>query len=198
MEILATRSHDEMKEVLMDPNCIGPSIHYYMIRGGHDKKNITVWQSGLAGKEFIKTYGHYHIIDFKEIYWIIEGEGILLLQARKKNDAGEWINDEIEWFKAVPVKAGDAIAIPSFAGHALVNTGSTWLVTSDDSPVHPGNDSAKMPVHADYTPIRNMHGMAFYVVATEKGPTLLPNPNYKNTSDFEEKDLWGDAKNFAI
>lgn len=196
MEILATRSNDEMKDVLMDPNGTGPSIHYYMIRGGSDKKNITVWQSGLSGKEFIKTYGHYHIIDFKETYWIIEGTGILMLQMRKKDTEGNWINDEIEWFKAIPVKAGDAIAIPSFAGHALVNTGSTWLVTSDDSPVHPGNDSAKMPVHADYSAIKSLHGMAFYIVAGSNGPELVPNPHYKNTGDFEEKDLWGDVQNF--
>ena len=34
----ASRKHEEMKEVLMSPDASGPTTHYYMIRGGKDKK----------------------------------------------------------------------------------------------------------------------------------------------------------------
>jgi oxalate decarboxylase/phosphoglucose isomerase-like protein (cupin superfamily) len=99
---------------------------------------------------------------------------------RKKDTEGNWINDELEWFKAIRVKTGDIIPIPSFAGHALVNTGKTWLVTSDDSPVNMSGDSASMPEHADYRVIQSMRGMGFYVVEKDGQPALVPNPSYKN------------------
>lgn len=173
----AARTHDKMKDVLMDANASGPEIHYYMIRGGSEKKNITVWESGTVGDEYIKAYGHYHIVDFKETYWMIEGEGILLLQTRQKDENGNDIDDKIQTFKAIKVKAGDKIEVPSFTGHLLVNTGKTWLVTSDDSPVNL-DDSASMPAHADYEAVKKMKGFAYYVVEKQGLPTLVKNLNY--------------------
>lgn len=167
----------------MNPEAAGPAIHYYMIRGGSDKKNVTVWETGTVAGEYIKTYGHYHIIDFKETYWIIEGEGVLLFQTRKKDAEGKWIDDEIESFTATRVKAGDVMPIPSFAGHALVNVGKTWLVTSDDSPVNMTGDSASMPAHADYELLKKMQGMAYYVVEKDGIPVLVRNPRYKSVPD---------------
>ena len=180
MEPFASRPHDKMKEVLMNPNDSGPAIHYYMIRGGSDKRNVTVWETGTVGGEYIKTYGHYHIIDFKEIYTIAEGEGVLLLQIRKKDVEGNWIDEEIESFQAIRVKTGDIIPIPSFAGHALVNIGRTWLVTTDDSPVNLQGDSVSMPEHADYKVMAKMHGMAYYVIEKDGQPVLVANPSYKS------------------
>lgn len=186
MEPFASRTHEKQKDVLMDSTASGPAIHYYMIRGGKDKRNVTVWETGTVNGEYIKTYGHYHIIDFKETYRIVEGEGVLLLQIRKKDSEGNWIDDEIESFQAIKVKAGDEIAIPSFAGHALVNIGKTWLVTTDDSPVNL-KDDASMPAHADYEAIKNMHGMAYYVVEKDGEPALVANPHYKTIPEAEIK-----------
>lgn len=177
-----------MKEVLMTPDATGPAIHYYMIRGGSEKKNITVWETGTIGGEYIKAYGHYHITDFKETYWIISGEGVLVLQAREKDNEGKYMDDKVSEFKAIRVKAGDAIEIPPFLGHLLVNTGSTWLVTTDDSPVHL-NDSASMPVHADYEPVKNMQGFAYYVVEQDGKPMLVKNPRYSSVPDAEIVDF---------
>jgi oxalate decarboxylase/phosphoglucose isomerase-like protein (cupin superfamily) len=178
----ATRTHTKMKEVLMTPDAEGPAVYYYMIRGGTDKKNITVWEPGTVGNEYIKAYGHYHIIDFKETYWVLEGEGILLLQERAKNENGQYIDDHIISFKALRVKAGDIIEIPSFVGHLLVNTGETWLVTSDNSPVNT-DDSASMPAHADYEAVQRMQGFAYYVVNQEGAPTLVKNLRYSSVPD---------------
>lgn len=162
----------------MDPNAFAPEIHYRMIRGdGNEKKNITIWETGTVGGEYIKTYGHYHIIDFSETYWILEGEGILLLQKRQKDQNGKDIDDRIEDFRALKVKTGDIIKIPSFYGHLVVNTGKTWLVTSDDSPVNL-NDSASMPQHADYEAVKKMRGFAYYVVLKDGVSTLVKNENY--------------------
>jgi len=99
----AARTHEKMKEVLMDPNGIGPAIHYYMIRGGVDQKNITVWEPGTIGGEYIKTYGHYHVGKLDETYWILYGQGVALLQKLGNSD------DIVEEFKAIPVKPGDSV-----------------------------------------------------------------------------------------
>src|SRR3989344_316196 len=48
-EPLAVRAHEKMKDVLMHPEAVGPAVHYYMIRGGSEKRNITIWESGTVG-----------------------------------------------------------------------------------------------------------------------------------------------------
>jgi len=96
----ASRSHEKMKEVLMDPDGAGPAIHYYMIRGGKQQKNITVWEPGTVSGEYIKTYGHYHVGDLDETYWILYGEGIALLQKLAVDDKGQMIDDAVEETRA--------------------------------------------------------------------------------------------------
>ena len=170
----AERSHGKMKEVLMNPKSKGPKIHYYMIRGGKKKKNITVWEAGKVGNEYIKTYGHYHVGNLDETYWILQGEGIILLQKRKKNR-----DDEVEFVKAIFVKAGDKIYVPSDVGHLVSNIGKTWLITSDNSPIA-DIDSASMPGHADYSAVKKMHGFAYYIIEKNGKPAFAKNPRYKN------------------
>lgn len=185
----AERTQEKMQEVLMDPNANGPAIHYYMIRGGKEKLNITVMETGTVGGEYIKTYGHYHVFDFKETYKIIHGEGLVLLQIRDKDKDGKFIDDSIASFRAIPVGPGDVIEIPSFAGHLLVNTGDTWLVTSDDSVFDPTGDSSSMPKHADYESVRKMQGFAYYAISKNGKPALQKNPRYKSVpkADIEYK-----------
>jgi len=182
-EPFASRSHEKMREVLMDPQAPGPAIHYYMIRGGSKKRNITVWETGTVGLpgqggEYIKTYGHYHVGNLDETYWIVRGEGIALLQ-KMVVENGVPLPDRIEEFKAVPVKAGDSIYMPSGYGHLVANTGGEWLVTADDSPVEGAGDSASMPGHADYETVKKMRGFAYYVIEKNGAPALVKNPLYK-------------------
>jgi len=181
-EAYAARTHEKMKEVLMHPEAEGPAIHYYMIRGGKQKRNVTVWEIGKVGDEYIKTYGHYHVGKMDETYWIVQGEGIALLQKR----VDESDSARIEEFKAISVKAGDSVYMPAGYGHLVVNTGKEWLVTVDDSPVEGPDDSASMPGHADYEPVKQMRGFAFYVVEKDARPALVRNPRYKEVkkTDF--------------
>lgn len=180
----AVREHEKMKEVLMYPDAEGPEIHYYMIRGGSDKTNVTVWETGTVGGEYIKTYGHYHVGKLDETYNIIEGEGIVLLQKRKGEVEGNTVDDEIEVFYAISVKAGDKIFIPSGMGHLVVNTGKTWLVTADDSPVNFAEvDPISLPGHADYEAVKKMKGFAYYVIEENGKPTLVKNTNYKSVPE---------------
>ena len=180
----AERTHEKMKEVLMNTDAPGPNVHYYMIRGGLHKRNITVWESGTVDGEYIKTYGHYHVGKIDETYWVIQGEGIVLLQTRKIDSEGKPIDDEIESFRAIHVKMGDSVFIPSGVGHLAVNVGKTWFVTADDSPVNFAEvDPVSLPGHADYVPVKKMHGFAYYVVEENGKPKLAKNPLYKKVPD---------------
>jgi len=185
----AARTHEKMQEVLMDPNVIGPSIHYYMIRGDMidgKGKNITVWEAGTVGGEYIKTYGHYHVGKLDETYKFISGEGIALLQILAIDEKGNMIKDIVKEFKAIPVKAGDELFIPANCGHLVANTGQDFLVTSDDSPVNFGDiNPASLPGHADYELVKQMRGFAFYVVENEGKPALVKNKLYEEVKKVE-------------
>ncbi|HVM73468.1 MAG TPA: glucose-6-phosphate isomerase family protein [Candidatus Paceibacterota bacterium] len=178
----AARTQEKMQEVLMDPSASGPAIHYYMVRGGSKKRNVTILETGTVGGEYIKTYGHYHIGQLDETYWFSHGEGVVLQQ--KLADSSK--PDVVEEFKAIRVKAGDSVYMPPGYGHLMVNVGSEWLVMVDDSPVEGSGDSASMPGHADYELVREMHGFAYYVVEKDDAPALVPNPHYKevHATDF--------------
>ena len=183
------RTHEKMKEVLMDPNGIGPEIHYYMIRGGVNQKNITVWEPGTISGEYIKTYGHYHVGKLDETYWIIYGTGIALLQKLAVDENGNPIVDVVEEFKAIPVKQGDSLYMPAGWGHLVVNTGTTYFVTADNSPVNfEKKDEASLPGHAEYKLVQLMKGFAYYVVEHEGKPALVKNKLYK---EILKEDLGG-------
>lgn len=183
-EPFASRPHEKMKDVLMHPEAEGPAIHYYMIRGGSKKRNITVMETGTVGGEYIKTYGHYHIGDLDETYWFVQGKGVVLQQ--KLVDQAD--PSVVEEFKAIQVKEGDSAYMPPGYGHLILNTGDIWMVMVDDSPVEGLEDSASMPGHADYEPVKKMQGFAYYVVEHEGKPALAKNPLYK---EIKKEDLGG-------
>ena len=179
----AGRNHETMKDVLMSPNESGPEIHYYMIRGGDSKTNITIWESGTVGGEYIKTYGHYHVGDLEEDYTVLQGEGIIILQ-------GQIVDDSIETFRAIKVRAGDKVHIPKNTGHLAINTGNVWFVTSDNSPVNfEEKDAVSLPGHADYSQFKRLRGAAYYVVEKNGTPTLVKNPLYKKVPEAKIENL---------
>ncbi len=181
----ATRTHEAMQPVLMHPDAPGPSVHYYMIRGGVDQKNITVWEPGTVGGEYIKTFGHYHVGDISETYWILYGEGVLLSQKLEEQN-GKLIPDRVAEFKVRRVKAGDSQFMPAGPAHLALNVGSTYFVTADDSPVNfDDSDPAGWPGHADYSLVEQMRGFAFYVVEYNDKPALVRNPRYKEVGNVD-------------
>lgn len=183
-EPYAARTHEKMRDVLMAPDAPGPAVHYYMVRGGKDKRNITILETGAVGGEYIKTYGHYHIGNLDETYWFVAGEGVVL-QQKLVDGANPAVVAE---FKAIRVKAGDSVYMPPGYGHLMVNTGNTWLVMADDSPVEGAGDSASMPGHADYEAVKKMRGFAYYVVQHEGAPALKANPLY---TEVRAQDIGG-------
>ena len=186
IEHLATRTHEKMKEVLLHPDAPGPAVHYYMIRGGSNVRNVTVLEVGTIGGEYIKTYGHYHIGDLDETYWFLLGEGVVL-QQKLVEEGGKPQPDRVEEFRAQIVRAGDSAYMPPGYGHLILNTGKTYLAMADDSPVDFGDkDPVSMPGHADYEMVKQMRGFAYYVIERDGKPALLKNLLYKEVqkTDF--------------
>jgi len=182
----AARTHEKMAEVLMDPQGKGPAIHYYMIRGGSDQRNITIWEPGIISGEYIKTYGHYHVGDLDETYWIIFGLGVVLQQKLALDADGNMIPDIVEEFKAIPVKQGDSVYMAPGYGHLVANVGKTYFATADDSPVNfDEKNPVSLPGHADYELVKRMQGFAYYLVERDGKPAFIRNPKYKEIKKEE-------------
>ncbi len=117
---LSIRYFSQIKNVLFDKNVREKEDTplYYMYRGikilpNNIRYDITVIPSRLMGKEFIKTKGHRHN-DCKEIYSILAGKAIFLLQ---KTDSEGNISD----LYAIKAKKGDIIIIPPKYDHLTIN-----------------------------------------------------------------------------
>jgi glucose-6-phosphate isomerase len=175
-----------MQKVLMNPDAAGPAIHYYMIRGGKDQRNVTVWEPGTVGGEYIKTFGHYHIGKLDETYWFTLGEGVLLMQRLEEDADGKLNPARVAEFKAVQVRGGESHFIPAGYGHLVANVGSTYFATVDDSPVDfEERDPVSLPGHADYKLVELMHGFAFYIIEHDGRPALARNPRYEAVGEVD-------------
>lgn len=145
----------------MDPHCAGSDLVYEVYTDINESGwvNKTIIYPGRLGNEYPKTFGHYHSTNEMEVYKVIKGEGFLLKQ-----------NDQ----EAVLVKLSPGVQyrITSQWGHCLINTGQTDLVVLDNwSWGH--KDS-------DYDPIKNAHGMAYYLIEDKGFPKSVMNPHYQN------------------
>jgi glucose-6-phosphate isomerase len=168
------RHLDDMREILSDKNFAKNSPNmdlYYMYRGlerkGELRYDITIVPAKMLGNEFNKTKGHYHIGAYPELYMVLEGEAIYLLQ--KKNDAGQ-----IEDVFAVKVKAGKCAIMPPFYGHVTINPSATkdlkmanWIC-----------DNCK----SDYSDFEKLQGACYYYILQPGSgqASWIKNENYKS------------------
>jgi len=157
------RTLKEQDEVLYKPGSTGPESVYWVFTDITQGKwiNMTVITSGMYGEEFPKTYGHYHNTNVNEIYHVIEGQGILLMQKGYP---------EVTDIVLVTLKPGDEVTITPEWGHALSNIGETPLVTFDNW--NSGH------TQADYDPIKKVSGMACFLLKGENIAKIALNQNY--------------------
>jgi glucose-6-phosphate isomerase len=168
------RHLSDMENVLYDKDWAAKSPNlelYYMYRGVEEKDDIrydiTVIPSQMLGQEFVKTKGHQHCGDFQEIYSVLEGKAIFLMQ--KQN------NGRIEDVFAVQAQSGQSIVIPSGYGHVTINPDETELKMS--------NWVNKKCV-GDYGVFEKLTGACYYY--TKSG--WIKNKNYQEVPElrFEE------------
>lgn len=115
-----TRKLSDMKAVLLDQDWAKnaeDAVLYYMYRGLEEKDglryDITVIPAKNLGSEFVKTKGHNHSGNYGELYMVLEGEAIYLVQKGDEN--------KIVDVYAVKTKRGEAVAVPAGYGHVTIN-----------------------------------------------------------------------------
>jgi len=162
------RRLSEMRDVLLDKEFYRKSDKriklYYMYRDLHRKDDekifyrerirfdITVIPPKRLGIEFVKTAGHYHPAvkgkkySYIEIYEILRGHGLFLLQKRDGNK----ITDVI----IIEGKKGDKIIVPPNYGHITINNSKSFLVMCN---------LVSSVFKSCYRPIKQKHGGAYFI-----------------------------------
>lgn len=143
---------------------------YSVYRGVEDKDvpegmraDITVLQPGRVGDEYYKTHGHYHIGEGVEIYKVLSGDGIIIMQRPSFNF------ESVEAVRLVRMPVNQQIEIPSGWGHTLINLGDTPVVALNYEAPEIEN------LYAGYVKKR---GAAYYVIEKMGKLELEPNKNY--------------------
>ncbi|MCX6719571.1 MAG: glucose-6-phosphate isomerase [Candidatus Staskawiczbacteria bacterium] len=180
----AVRKLNDMREVLRDDDFAKNAPDedlYFMYRKVKQENglihNITVIPAKMLGSEFIKTAGHVHMGPQQEIYTVLEGEALFLMQKGDEN--------EITDCYVVKAKKGESAVIPSLYGHVTINPANTDLKTGDWS-----SETTK----ADYSLFKNNKGACYYYVkdaASAEGfgePKWVKNENYKNVPELRFED----------
>jgi len=156
---------NDMKDVLYDQKWAkkAPNLKlYYMYRGLKEKDDlrydITVIPARMLGQEYVKTKGHEHVGNYGEVYIVLEGQAIYLMQKRK--------NEEIKDVFAIKTKKGEIAVIPPGYGHTTINPSkkdlkmANWMLKS---------------VKSDYAFFERMQGACYFY--TKKG--WIKNKKYK-------------------
>jgi glucose-6-phosphate isomerase len=173
MLLRSTRTLKDMSPVLMENVKDQDDFPVYWVFSDVSKKweNMTVISPGNIGKEFAKTYGHYHGTSTVERYKLLSGQGILVMQKRKFLD-DDWQDDQIDKVYFVEFLPGDEIDITPEWGHSWSNIGSEPLVTLDN-----WKDGHQ---ESDYEPMKKLQGMSYYLVNKNGQAEFVPNENYKD------------------
>lgn len=174
MKLSSTRPLLEMQPVLMDQSAVGNEQVYWVLNQiGHPKwENMTIISPGNYSGEFPKTFGHYHGVGILETYYLLSGNGVLMLQKKHFDANGVWIPEMVDEVFLVTVQPGEEIVIAPEYGHSWSNVGDTPLVSMDDW------RAGHQP--SDYAPMKNLQGLAYYLVEDNGKIKTIPNPKYQN------------------
>jgi glucose-6-phosphate isomerase len=182
--------HD-MKEVINDRQWLSKSENielYYMYRDlylSHTDKeklleqelryDITIMPPGMLGKEYIKTAGHFHpsahggLITYPELYEVLEGEAIYLLQKQDLSDV-----------VAINAIEGDKVIVPPDYGHITINRSNKTLKMSN---------FVARNFNSIYEPFKKKGGGAYFY--TNDG--FIKNYCYSETADLRKVEVPDDS-----
>jgi glucose-6-phosphate isomerase len=177
---LHSKKISELSSVLRDP-FFSPEqdgVAYDVCRG--ENKKVTplgelqydltkIYPEEISG-ELHKTAGHYHSEGYTELFEVIEGELITLLQMDGKDG-------EITEAYAVKAGSGDKVIIPPNYGFCSINHSSNkelimsnWIDTKAQNM---------------YENIEKNRGLCYYIVNTEKEKNSpIKNPAYKKVPEL--------------
>jgi glucose-6-phosphate isomerase len=172
LPISEARKIKELEKVLLDARVAQKEPEteiYYMVRGvnffGNLRFDITIFPPKMLGKEYVKTKGHFHVGNFGELYQVLEGEGIFLLQKGK---------EKVTKVYFVRARKGDFVKIPPEFGHITINPSKKILIV--------GNWVANK-MKSDYESLEKLKGACYYF--TKEG--WMKNKNYQIVPNLTEK-----------
>ena len=121
---------NEMGKVVFDRNLAKalPNLKlYYVYRGvrkrGEIRYDITIIPPKMLGKEFVRTKGNRNSKNFQELYTVLNGKAIFLMQKSK----GRKIEDVV----AVEAKKGDSVIVPPKYSAIMINPTKKILKTGN-------------------------------------------------------------------
>jgi len=162
---------NDMREVLYDQQWLktAPNFEvYYMYRGVKKKDNlrydITIIPPKMLGKEYVKTKGHVHPKGYQELYKVLEGKAIFLIQKSK--------NNLVERVFAIKAKRGDVIIVPPECGHTTINPSQKTLKLAN---------WVSQNCKSDYLPFEKIQGACYYYAKSG----WIKNKNYKKIPKLE-------------
>ncbi len=143
--------------------------------------DITVTLPGRLGAELMKTAGHYHSraphtsLSYPEIYEVLSGEALFLLQRVQDPDAAlaDLVVEEVVLIHCLP---GERLLIPPHYGHVTINAGMKPLVVAD---------LIARASRNTYGAIRDAGGAAYYILAPGRIEQAQPNPRYSNVPPIQ-------------
>ena len=126
--------------------------------------DITVIYCGFLDNEFNRTIGHRHRGPYPEIYEVLSGKGLFLLQKTKGTVANKTY--------LVKISRGDKIVVPPNFGHVTINISNEPLIIANIF-----SNFAK----SDYSLYKKMHGPGYYVLNSG----IVKNSNFKKVAPLK-------------
>jgi glucose-6-phosphate isomerase len=182
----------DLRDVIHDRNWLAKAKNtelYYMYRDlflsradGEKLKeqgvryDITIIPPGMLGCEYVKTIGHYHPlvpsgrVTYPEIYEILEGEALYLLQKLDLSDV-----------VAVNASAGDKVLVPPGYGHVTINRSKKILKMAN----FVARDFSSL-----YGPIKERAGGAYYFTSIG----WIKNKRCPESAELRRAEALGSAK----
>lgn len=162
---------NDMREVLYDKEWLKKTSNvelYFMFRRIKYEKglryDITIIPYRLLGKEFVKTKGHEHPDKYPELYEVLEGKAIFLMQKRLENSSLK-----VKDVYAVKAKKGEKVFIPALYGHVTINPGPSDLKMANWVA-----DNFK----SDYSLFVEKQGACYYALKNDGSIKWLKNEKY--------------------
>ena len=182
----------DLRDVICDQNWLAKAKNtelYYMYRDLFLSKadgeklreqgvryDLTIIPPGMLGCEYVKTIGHYHPlvpsewVTYPEIYEILEGEALYLLQKLDLSDV-----------VAVNASAGDKVLVPPGYGHVTINRSNKILKMAN----FVARDFSSL-----YGPIKERAGGAYFF--TSSG--WIKNKRCPESAELRRVEALGSAK----
>jgi len=120
----------DMKDVLYDKKWLktAPNLKLYHVYRGIKRKDdlrydITIIPAGMLGKEFVKTKGNRNWKGYQELYTVLNGEALFLIQKTK----GKTVKDVF----VIKAKKGEWIIIPPNYLLVIINPSGKTLETGN-------------------------------------------------------------------